>query len=146
MINSISSERTIQNLIARYSFLVDDGDFIGLGELLQACAFTLGSGPTVQGEEAIVQLARSALLTYEDGTPRTRHITTNILIEIDESAGSASSRSYYTVLQSLPDFLLQPIACGTYHDRFERHGQTWRFAERSVQMRFAGDTGHHRRT
>ena len=141
----ISSETAIHNLIARYSFLVDDGDFDGLGELLAACAFTLGDGPAVQGKNAIVQLARSALQTYDDGTPRTRHITTNILIEIDEAAGTAQSRSYYTVLQSLPDFPLQPIACGTYRDRFERYEDGWRFAARKVQMRFAGDTSRHRR-
>jgi SnoaL-like domain len=145
MISTIPSDRAIANLIARYSFLVDDGDFEGLGELLDACAFTLGGGPPVKGKDAIVQLARGALMTFDDGTPRTRHVTTNLLIEVDETAGRATSRSYYTVFQSLPDFPLQPIASGTYLDRFERRQGTWMFTERSVQTRFAGDTSHHRR-
>jgi hypothetical protein len=140
-----SDERAIENLIARYSFLVDDGDFAGLGELLDDCELTLGPGPAVRGRDAIAALARAALMTYDDGTPRTRHITTNVLIEIDEAAGTARSQAYYTVLQSLPDFPLQPIATGTYHDRFERRGGVWVFTSRSVQTRFAGDTRHHRR-
>jgi hypothetical protein len=145
MSHGLSSERAIENLIARYSFLVDDGDFAGLGELLGACAFTLGAGPAVRGPEAIVELARGALMTYADGTPRTRHLTTNLLVEVDEAAGTARAQSYYTVLQSLPDFPLQPIATGTYHDRFERRDAGWVFTERSVQTRFAGDTSRHRR-
>jgi hypothetical protein len=145
MSHSISNERAIENLIARYSFLVDEGDFAGLGQLLDQCTFVLGSGPAVRGSEAIVAMARNSLRTYEDGTPRTRHVTTNILIEVDEVAGTASSQSYYTVFQSLPEFALQPIACGTYRDRFEKSGQTWFFKERSVQTRFAGDVSHHRR-
>jgi SnoaL-like domain len=145
MTNEVSSERAIENLIARYSFLVDEGDFVGLGELLAACSFTLGTGPTVRGSEAIVQLARGALMTYDDGTPRTRHVTTNILIEVDDAQESARSQSYYTVLQSLPDFPLQPIVCGTYRDLFVRKDGVWSFKERSVQPRFAGDTSRHRR-
>jgi SnoaL-like domain len=142
---TITSERQIENLIATYSFLVDGGNFEQLGELLADCKLTLGGGPAVTGKEAIATLAKAALMVYEDGTPHTRHITTNLLIEVDESAGTARSQSYYTVLQSLEDFPLQPIATGSYHDRFERRDGIWRFAERSVQTRFAGDVSHHRR-
>lgn len=145
MTSSISSDRAIQNLIARYAFLVDDGDFEGLGELLNARTFTLGTGPSVSGGETIARLARGALMTYDDGTSRTRHITANVLIDVDETAGTARSQSYCTVLQSLPDFPLQPIASGTYYDRFARRNGTWLFTERSVQTRFVGDTRHHRR-
>ena len=141
----ISDERAIENLIARYSFLVDDGDFDGLGELLDACALTLGPGPAVSGRAAIARLARAALMTYDDGTPRTRHVTTNVLVEVDDSGMAARSQSYYTVLQSLPDFPLQPVATGTYRDRFEKRDGRWMFVERSVQTRFAGDTSRHRR-
>jgi SnoaL-like domain len=145
MNSAMSSDRAIQNLIAQYSFLVDDGNFAGLGELLDACTFTLGAGPAVTGSEAIARLARDVLQTYDDGTPRTRHITTNILIDIDEAAGTARSQSYYTVLQSLRDFPLQAIASGTYRDRFERRNGIWVFTERSVQMGLLGDTSRHRR-
>ncbi len=131
---SQSSEREIENLIATYAFLVDDGEFENLGALLDRCDFTLGPGPTIRGKEAVAKPARNALRIFDDGTPRTRHVTSNIIIEVDEDAGTARSRAYYTVFQAALDFALQPIACGRYRDRFERVDGKWYFAERSVQM------------
>jgi 3-phenylpropionate/cinnamic acid dioxygenase small subunit len=144
-LTSHSSEREIENLIGSYAFLVDDGDFDGLGALLNQCDFTLGDGPTIRGKVAIAKFAGDALRVYDDGTPRTRHVTTNIIIEVDEEAGVARSRSYYTVFQATPGFALQPIACWRYADRFTRADGKWRFAERSVQGGLAGDLSHHRR-
>jgi 3-phenylpropionate/cinnamic acid dioxygenase small subunit len=142
---SQSSEREIENLIGTYAFLVDDGDFDGLGALLDECDFTLGNGPAIRGRDAIAKLGRQALQVYDDGTPRTRHVTTNVIIEVDEEASVAQSRSYYTVFQAVPGFPLQPVACGRYMDRFVRANGKWRFAERSVQLGLAGDLTRHRR-
>jgi 3-phenylpropionate/cinnamic acid dioxygenase small subunit len=119
---SQSSERESENLIATYAFLVDDGKFDDLGALLDRCDFRLGSGPAIRGKEAIAKFARDALQVFEDGTPRTRHVTTNVILEVDEEAGTARARAYYTVFQAVNDFPLQPIACGRYRDRFERAG------------------------
>jgi 3-phenylpropionate/cinnamic acid dioxygenase small subunit len=99
----------------------------------------------VRGSAAVEQLARNVLQVYEDGTPRTRHVTTNTIIEIDEDAETATSRSYYTVFQSLPDFPLQPIASGRYSDRFDPSEGSWRFIERHVIGGLSGDTSRHRR-
>src|SRR6202020_2609675 len=65
-----SAERAIENLIARYAFLVDDGDFAGLGELLEHADFRLGEA-CAHGKSDIEELARAVLQTYPDGTPRT---------------------------------------------------------------------------
>ena len=142
---SLSSERDIENLIGTYAFLVDDGDFDGLGELLDQCDFALGDGPAIRGKDAIAKFGRESLQVYADGTPRTRHVTTNIIIEVDEAEGLARSRSYYTVFQAVPGFPLQAIACGRYRDKFLRTDGGWRFAERSVQTQLIGDITHHRR-
>lgn len=142
---SHSSERDIENLIGTYAFLVDDGDFDGLGALLNQCDFTLAKSPPIRGKEAIAKFGRESLQVYDDGTPRTRHVTTNIIIEVDEEADMARSRSYFTVFQAVPGFALQPIACGRYTDRFARTDGKWHFAERSVQTGLVGDLTHHRR-
>jgi hypothetical protein len=76
---------------------------------------------------------------------RAGNVTTNIIIEIDEDADTAVSRSYYTAFQSLPDFLLQAIASGRYQDRFQRQDGQWRFAERIVSTSLVGDVSHHTR-
>jgi 3-phenylpropionate/cinnamic acid dioxygenase small subunit len=88
---------------------------------------------------------RDMLIVYDDGTPRTRHVTTNVAIEADEEAGTAVSRAYSTVLQALPGLALQPIVSGRYRDRFERCDGQWRFAERRVLVDLVGDVSRHLR-
>ncbi|MFG2288215.1 nuclear transport factor 2 family protein [Streptomyces sp. NPDC048595] len=139
-----SSHRAIENLIARYAELVDDGDFAGLGILLAYATFT-GSGAPVSGGDAIEKMFRDTLIVYADGTPRTQHVTTNVAIEVDEQASTAVSRSYVTVMQALPDLPLQPIAGGRYHDRFERRDGRWRFVERRVRINLVGEVSRHLR-
>ena len=80
-----SSHRAIENLIATYAELVDDGDFAGLGTLLAHATFT-GSGAPVSGPDAIEKMFQDMLIVYDDGTPRTKHVTTNVIIEADEEA------------------------------------------------------------
>ena len=139
-----SSHRAIESLIARYAELVDDGDFAGVGALLAEATFTGGTG-SVSGGSAIEQMLRDNLIVYEDGTPGTKHVTTNIVVELDEDAGTAVARSYFTVLQALPDLPLQPIAGGRYHDRFEHRDGQWRFVERRVRTELVGDVSRHLR-
>jgi 3-phenylpropionate/cinnamic acid dioxygenase small subunit len=139
-----SSSRIIENLIATYAELVDDGDFAGVGALLADAVFT-GSAGSVSGRDAIEKTLRDNLIVYEDGTPRTKHVTTNIAIEVDEEAGIAVARSYFMALQALPDMALQPIVSGRYHDRFERRDGHWRFVERRVQTDLLGDLSRHLR-
>ncbi|MDW6057038.1 nuclear transport factor 2 family protein [Streptomyces sp. FXJ1.4098] len=139
-----SSYRAIENLIARYAELVDDGDFAGLGNLLADATFT-GSGEPVSGRDAIEKMFQDTLIVYADGTPRTQHVTTNVAIEVDEQANTAVSRSYVTVMQALPDLPLQPIAGGRYHDRFERRDGQWPFVARRVRINLVGDVSRHLR-
>ena len=138
--------RAIENLIATYAELVDSGDFAGLGALLADATFT-GSGAPVSGAVAIEQMFRDMLIVYDDGTPRTKHVTTNVII--DEGAGTgtgtATARSYVTVFQARPGLTLQAIMSGRYQDRFERRDGHWRFTERQVRVDLAGDLSGHLR-
>ena len=139
-----SSHRVIENLIAAYAELVDAGDFAGVGVLLAQATFTGGTG-TVSGRHAIEKMLRDNVIVYDDGTPRTKHVTTNVAIEVEEEAGTAVSRSYFTVLQAAPDLPLQPIVSGRYRDRFERTDGRWRFVERRVLTDLIGDVSRHLR-
>jgi len=69
----------------------------------------------------------------------------NLAIEVDEKAGTAMSRAYFTALQALPGLALQPIVSGRYHDRFERREGEWRFVERRVRTDLVGDVSRHLR-
>jgi len=139
-----SSYRAIEALIMTYAELMDHADFAGLGALLANSAFGGGAGH-VTGSRAIQELFEDMVIVYGDGTPRSKHVTSNVVIEIDELAGSATSRSYFTVLQALPGVALQPVAAGRYHDRFEAVEGAWRFSERNVLLDLVGDVSRHLR-
>jgi hypothetical protein len=93
----MTSDREIANLIARYAELTDLGDFEGLGQLFEDADFVLNGGETRHGAAAVTRLGRDMLQTYEDGTLKTRHVTSNVFIDVDEAAGTAVGRAYFTV-------------------------------------------------
>jgi hypothetical protein len=135
---SSSSERAIENLISSYAFLNDDGDVRGLGELFADAAFSL-DGRTAQGREEIEAIAGTVIEKNPDGTSRTSHTISNLIIEVDEHAGTAEARSYWTLMQSVPGLPLVPIRHGRYHDRFECRDGAWRFVARTATTRWAAD-------
>lgn len=138
------SHWTIANLIATYARLVDAGDFRGVGTLMSGASFA-GSGTPIHGRAAIEKMLTDTVIRYEDGTPRTKHVTTNLAIEIDEDDATAVARSYFTVLQALPDLPLQTIASGRYTDHFHRRDETWTFTARRVHLDLIGDVTRHLR-
>ncbi|MFJ7215113.1 nuclear transport factor 2 family protein [Amycolatopsis sp. NPDC098790] len=137
----MDDHRALENLVYTYASLVDAGDFDGVGELFAEGAF-VGSGGAFRGAE-VAQMLRDTVIVYEDGTPRTKHVTTNLALEVD--GGTASGRAYFTVLQAAPGLPLQTIAAGRYADRFTRTAGGWRFTERRAAVDLAGDVGHHLR-
>jgi 3-phenylpropionate/cinnamic acid dioxygenase small subunit len=139
----VHSTRSIENLIARYAELVDAGDFPGLGELFDGAVFGGSGDAVVRGREPVEKLFGAMVRVYEDGTPRTKHVTTNIRIELDDEAGTAVSHSYVTVFQALPDMALQPIVAGRYRDVFERRQGIWGFVERRFTTDLVGDVSRH---
>jgi SnoaL-like domain len=143
--SAVSDSATqLANLIARYAELIDGGDFDGLGDLLSRASVGSGDGSSLlSGRDALTALFTSTTRRYPDGTPGTKHVTTNLILEIDVEAGTASARSYFTVLQAVPGLPLQPILAGRYHDRFERDERTWWFSERRYFVELVGDISHH---
>lgn len=133
----------ISNLLAEYSERFDTGDFQGFGVLFAHGTWfpTVADGP---GAAPVQRWCEENILLY-DGIPRTKHVITNIALEIDATAGSAAARSYVTVWQHLADFPLQVIFMGRYRDRMERVDGTWQFRERFVLPDMLGDMSRHMR-
>ena len=77
--------RAIESLIAAYAELVDNGDFEGVAGRLADATFTGGAG-LVSGRTAIEKMLRDNVIVYEDRTPRTKHLITNLAIEVDETS------------------------------------------------------------
>lgn len=134
----------VANLIARYAECIDLGDFDGMAELLAHAAVGDERGTSLlTGREAIRNLFASTARLYPDGTPRTKHVTTNLILEVDDKADRATARSYWTVFQAVEGLSLQPILAGRYLDAFERHHGRWRFSERRFVVDLVGDVSHH---
>jgi 3-phenylpropionate/cinnamic acid dioxygenase small subunit len=135
----------IEHIVYGYAERVDLGDFAGVAELF-ADAVYKGGGPDdpgVEGSTPVQQIFESMVRRYDDGTPRTKHVTTNLIIDAGEEAGTATARSYYTVFQQVDDTPLQPIIAGRYHDRFARVDGAWRLTERVIFCDLIGDLSRH---
>jgi len=141
----MSSEREIENLLYLYAEAIDAGDFERVADIL-AHAEMVGANDEgmMSGRDMILETYSTVTRRYEDdGTPHTKHVTSNAIIEVDEASDSATARSYFTVFQSLPDFPLQPIIAGRYHDGFERVDGRWRFCRRKIITELYGDLSRH---
>jgi len=141
------ASRTIENLLHTYAERIDAGDLAGVADLFAHGRVTaspdLDPAQTFEGRERVLALYRGSTRIYEDGTPRTKHVTTNSIVEVEEGAATASARSYYTVFQQVEDLPLQPIICGRYHDSFRRIDEHWWFDTRLMIVDLVGDLSRH---
>ena len=135
----------ICQLLYRYAELMDNGDLQGVAELLQYAAIKNGpADDKPRNSKQMLALWQRMIKIHSDGTPRTRHLINNPIIDIDETAGTATARSYYTVLQCTDKLPLQVIASGRYHDTFVRVDGQWRFASRDYSLLdMRGDLSQH---
>lgn len=134
----------IANLVYRYAELIDTGDYAGIGHLFADATIETGEGETYSGASEIQAMYEQWTRRYPDnGTPHTRHVTTNPIIEYDDDTGTGTCRSYVMVFQSTDVLPLQPIITNRYHDRFVRDGETWRFDHRLMLDFYVGDLSQH---
>ena len=127
-----------------YAERLDAGDLDGVAALFAHATWrSPARTEALRGAEQ-VRHAYDGVLLY-DGIPATRHVVTNLVVEI-EPPDRARARSYFTVFQARrPEFPLQPIISGRYHDTFERVDGVWRFADRLILPDLIGDLRHHLR-
>jgi len=138
------SYHAITTLLYRYAEYMDAADFDAVADLFADAVLTNeGVDGEVSGGQAIAGLYRRTNRVHDDGTLRTRHLTANVIVEIDEDAGTATARSVFVVFQQTPSLPLQPIVTGRYRDRFLRTDGTWRFAQRHIVVDHVGDVREH---
>jgi 3-phenylpropionate/cinnamic acid dioxygenase small subunit len=134
------SHRDIERLLYRYAKYVDSAQWDELGRLFTyAEVQTSSGGEVVRGAAAVVDQWSSFNKVHADGTLRTRHLVTNVVIDIDESGGTAGAESYFMSFQATDRIPLQPIVGGRYRDRFRRIDGVWWFVERFIQVDQIGD-------
>ena len=130
----------IRNLLGRYGEVMDAGDWVALGALFTHGELQDDKGRVIARGAAAVTELWTMMVRLHDGSPRTRHLVTGPIIEIDDD--SASCRSTFAVLQQVGDGPLKPIAAGRYRDTFSADGG-WHFTSRQFFLDQEGDMSQH---
>ena len=141
--SGIDDARRIENLIYAYAERIDAGDFVGVAELFRHGRIEAAPGVIIEGADQVLALYERTTRRYDDGTPRTRHMTTNVTVEVADDGTTAGARTYYTVFQQTDELPLQPIISGHYHDTFHRVEGEWRFDTRRMFVDLTGDLSQH---
>ncbi len=134
----------IQNLLHRYCDCMDRGNLDGVGEIFAHAIVHLPAVDTPFDKDPVglANNYKKYVRIYEDGTPRTRHVSTNLIIDPD-GPNRAKAQSYVMVFQATDELPLQPLVAARYQDTFEKVDGTWRFAERIMETDLYGNLSAH---
>ncbi|MGH8996315.1 MAG: nuclear transport factor 2 family protein [Acidimicrobiales bacterium] len=134
----------INSLLLSYADSVDAGRWHEVASMFQHATYRVahsdGGTSTYEGSAQVQEFCEQTRV-HADGTPRTKHVVTNVAIDVDGE--QASAHSYATVFQQTDVLPLQPIASGRYIDRFERVDGSWRFVDRLITGFLLGDRSEH---
>jgi hypothetical protein len=135
--------RAVLELLAAYGERFDRGDFEAFAELFSQGTWfpTEHAGPGA----AVVRQWCAEQVQLHDGLPRTRHLTSNLWLDLDVVSGTGAAESHVTVWQGMGGFPLQVVFAGRFHDRLHRIGDRWCFEQRRVEPELMGDLSRHLR-
>lgn len=141
----LSDGDRIRNLLGQYCERIDRGDFAGVGALFENGRLADEHGEVLaRGAEAVERFYQRTTRLHADGTPRTKHLVVNTVLDDAGENETVVARSSYVVLQATDDLALQPIIAGAYVDRFAADGAGgWRFAERRFHVDLLGELSQH---
>lgn len=146
MLSSTSTrdaEAAITRLIYTYCHRLDGADLEGAAELFEDARWQLSPDVICQGSKEHLD-ALQVIRIYGDRLG-TRHVVSNILIDIADDGLTAKSVSYVDSIQVTGQFPLQLIFQGRYIDQFAFEGGSWRFSDRIVDADGIGDmSAHHK--
>ena len=132
----------VQNLVYKYTWHIDHGDIDALAAMFEQAEVTLPAGVYRNDPDGLAAVFTEYVRMYPDGTPRTRHVTTNLIIE-PVSSTVVEASSAVTVFQQTDELPLQPIIGTRNFDRFEKVDGRWRFAARRIEVDLLGNVSAH---
>jgi hypothetical protein len=103
----------------------------------------------------LLEVWKSLIVRYPDGTPRTKQVVSKPIIEVDDEAGTATCRwgasrlrGTTTRWSSRPTSCRckqsSPAATSPFEDRFESIGGQWRYTYRDLTLiDMVGDISRH---
>jgi hypothetical protein len=89
----VTDARTaISNLIYTYAERIDAGDFDGVADLFTDAVVTAEGGVVSRGRDEVLAMYTGSTRRYEDtGTPKTKHVTTNLILDSPSSPSSPAA-------------------------------------------------------
>jgi hypothetical protein len=139
----MEAEQAIARIVYQYARALDTGDFDGLRHVFRHGKVRIdGVADEHHGGDGVVKMFRDYTKFYDDGTPSTKHVTTNLVIDV-ESPQKATSWSYFTVLQARPELPLQIVIAGRYLDTWEVVDGEWALTDRLEFCDLVGDLSQH---
>jgi hypothetical protein len=141
----MTEREAILRLLHAYSDTIDRGDFAATGELFAPEGVYGIAGRSRAAVGAAAVTAALGDVRLYDGVPRTRHIVSNVDVDLADDGRSAAVQSYVHVLHQAPGGPIVTIAAGTYRDRVHLVDGRWRFAERRMHIELVGDMSTHTR-
>jgi hypothetical protein len=133
----------IVSLVHSYALLLDRGAMDSVAELFRHATWrSEPNGQVLRGIEQIRPVYEQ--LKTSDGSARTKHLLTNLTVDVDSGGSTASSHCYWTVLQNVESgSAINIILSGQYVDTFEKAQGSWRFADRLIVVDLTGDSSAH---
>jgi hypothetical protein len=140
----MSSVDEITNLIYEYYHRMDLGNYEGVASLYGETAQMRDgvTGASWTGKDETFALWKGLVKIY-DGIPLTKHCVTNVVVDVDEDAGTASAKCYVIEFQATEHLPLQPVIVGRWYDELERADGKWRFKTRTWFSDLVGNLSAH---
>jgi len=131
-------------LLSAYADAIDAGDFDLLADILADAVLESADGGVVAtGRDEVLRLYSATTRRHEDGTPRTAHLVSNVVVSGGAHNDQLLVSSRFCVMQATDKVPLQAVAVGRYADTLERSDGVWRFARRRMIPEFWGDISDH---
>ena len=85
--------QAIKNLVYSYAELLDTGDLDGIGAMFECAGVRMSeSDYEIRGSDAMRSLIADTVQLY-DGIPRTKHVITNVIVEMLDDRDSAGAQA-----------------------------------------------------
>jgi hypothetical protein len=133
----------ITALVHSYALLLDGGDMDAVAALFEHATWrSEPNGHVLRGVAQIRPVYEQ--LQSSAGNSRTKHLLTNLTVDVEAGANTASAHCYWTVLRDVEDGrAIEVTLSGQYADKFEKIDGAWCFADRLITVDLTGDASAH---
>ena len=134
-----AAEKEIWRTLCAYCEAIDNADFDRVASLWKHGRWPFADGP---GSEPMRRWLEERVILY-DGKTYTKHQMTNVVIDVDEDAGTAFFTIYSSIWQALPGTKPELIIYTRLNGTFERVDGRWWWKDLELLPDLVGDTSRH---